>query len=103
MIITKASYAEVKSYGFPALSDQQKETADKIANYVANHWEENGVLPSVAVAQAYQESSFIHYRGYNLWGINSGATTYSSLEDGIEHYMDVINLHYYKGAPYKKD
>lgn len=88
----------------PQLSEQQRKTADRIAAEVADHWDEYGVLPSVAVAQAFVESSLgKNCSGYNLWGIKSGAVSYGSLTEGIHAYMDVINNGYYKGAPFKKN
>ena len=95
-ISSDASNAKLNSF--------QQSNADRIAAVVSAHWEEYGCLPSVAVAQAMQESSLgEHCSGNNLWGIASGAEKYDSLEDGAIRYMEVINNGCYKGAPFQTD
>lgn len=86
------------------LTESQQYYADRIAEVAIDNWETYGVLPSVAVGQAFIESTLgDHCRGYNLWGIKSGAVTYSSLDEGIHAYLKVINNGYYKDAPFCKD
>lgn len=82
----------------------QQRNADRIAEVCIKEWETYGVLPSIAIAQAFIESTLgDHCRGYNLWGIRSGAVTYSSLENGIYGYLKVINNGYYPNAPFQTD
>ena len=82
------------------LTKSQQKNADRIAEVAAENWDTYGVLPSVAVAQAFIESTLgDHCSGNNLWGIKSGAVSYSSLDEGIIAYLKVINNGYYKGAP----
>ena len=87
-----------------ALSKKQWERADVIAEVAAENYEQYGVLPSVAVAQAFIESTLgKHCSGNNLWGINSGAEHYSSLESGTMRYLRVINNGCYPGAPFESN
>lgn len=84
-----------------ALSKKQWQRADIIAEVAAENYGEYGVLPSVAVAQAFIESSLgKHCSGNNLWGIRSGAESYSSLENGVMRYLKVVNNGCYPGAPF---
>lgn len=87
------------------LSKAQQQRADFIARVVSENWETYGVLPSVAVVQACNESSLgVHCSGNNLWGILSGAVTYPSLEAGCYGYMRVVtNTNYYKNVTFQKD
>lgn len=89
------------------LSKSQRNIADTIAEVTAENWDKYGVLPSVAVAQAFVESSLgdhkPHKYNYNLWGIKSGAVWYDTIEEGTYGYMRVINNGYYKNAPFTKD
>lgn len=73
-----------------ALTKEQWKQADIIAEVTAENWNEYGVLPSVAVSQA-----FI--------GIASGAESYNSLENGVLRYLSVINNGCYPGAPFERD
>lgn len=75
------------------LTKSQQKNADRIAEVVASKWDDYGVLPSVAVAQAFIESTLgDRCPGYNLWGINSGrGYNYSSLDEGINAYLKVIH------------
>lgn len=86
------------------LTGKMKMRADIIANICLNNWDDYGVLPSVAIGQAFVESTIgKHCRGYNLWGINSGrGYNYSSLREGTFAYLKVINNGYYKKAPFTK-
>lgn len=85
-------------------TNAQQKRADTIARVCMENWDTYGCLPSVAIAQAFVESTLgEHCSGYNLWGIKSGAVSYSSLEDGVYGYMKVINNGYYKNAPFCKD
>lgn len=86
------------------LTESQQYYADEIAQVAIEEWETYGVLPSVAVGQAFIESTLgDHCKGYNLWGIKSGAVTYGSLDEGIHAYLKVINNGYYKDAPFCKE
>ena len=87
-----------------ALSRMQKRNAERIAKYTADHYDKYGVLPSIAVAQAMQESSLgKHCPNYNMWGLASGKIYCSSVENGCQKYLRVINNGCYKGAPFCKD
>lgn len=90
------------------LSEKQKEVATKVAEKASCNWEEYGVLPSVAVVQAFNESSLgtNQVKPNNLWGIRPRGVYYSSyrsLDDGIMAYLRVINNGYYGKALYKRD
>lgn len=87
------------------LTNKQTKIADKIAKVTSENWDEYGVLPSVAVAQAFIESSLGKNccASNNLWGIASGGESYSSLENGVIRYLEVINNGCYNGAPFQKD
>lgn len=90
------------------LSERQKETADRIAEIADINWKEYGVLPSIAVAQAFIESSLgkNQVKPNNLWGIRPGGkcySSYSSLSDGTYSYLGVINNGRYDKALFKKD
>lgn len=88
-----------------SLTKKQRQTADYIAKVTAKNWDTYGILPSVAVVQACNESSLgVHCRGNNLWGILSGAVTYPSLYAGIHGYLRVVNnKEYYKNVTFQKD
>lgn len=82
-------------------TESQQRNADKIAEIVSENWDKYGVLPSIAIAQAFIESTLgDNCTGYNLWGIKSGEEQYGSLEEGVYRYMKVINNGYYKRAPF---
>lgn len=103
-LIFSVLYCQVDAKSFRKFSKSQDKNAQRIAKVVADNWEKYGCLPSVAIAQAFIESTLgEHCTGYNLWGIRSGAEQYDSLDDGIYRYMRVINNGYYKGAPFCKD
>ena len=86
------------------LSDKQLEVADEIAHIVASNYEKYGVLPSVAVGQAMQESQLgVVCPENNLWGISTGNySSYPSLEVGVLEYLKVINNGLYDGALFNK-
>lgn len=85
-------------------TEEQAEDAQTIADICIEHWEEYGCLPSVCIAQGWQESNLgKESNGYNWWGICSGAVSYDSLEEGVIGYMKVINNGYYEGAPFETD
>lgn len=89
------------------LTEKQKETASKVAEVVSGNWEEYGVLPSVAVAQTFAESSLgvNQVRSNNLCGLRPGGE-YSScrnLNDGIHAYLKVLNNGLYDKALHKKN
>lgn len=87
------------------LSEEQLNRADEIAHIVASNYEEYGVLPSVAVGQAMQESQLgLICPKNNLWGINTGTyASYPSLYDGVIRYLKVINNGLYDGALFNSD
>lgn len=90
------------------LSNEQERIADKVAETATDNWGKYGVLPSVAVAQTFVESSLgvNQVRPNNLWGIRPGGvhySSYASLEDGIYAYLNVLNNGLYDKALHKKD
>lgn len=86
------------------LSTDQQQRAYTIAKVCIKEWKNYGVLPSVAIAQAMQESTLgKHCSGNNLWGICSGAVHYDSLESGVYGYLKVINNGCYGSAPFTRD
>lgn len=103
----KLENSEIVAYHLSntVLSAEQLEIADTIAHTVANNYEEYGVLPSVAVGQAMQESQLgKRCPKNNLWGISTGGyASYNSLEDGIFSYMKCLNNGYYDKALFQKD
>ena len=102
IIILGLIFSMMMSTPCKALSKDQWKRADIIAEVAAENWEEYGVLPSVAVGQAFIESTLgKHCSGNNLWGINSGAEHYLSLESGTMRYLKVINNGCYPGAPFE--
>ena len=95
LLVTKPCYA---------LTKDQWDRADTIAEIASDSYEEYGVLPSIAIAQAFIESTLGECcSGNNLWGINSGAESYSSLEDGVVRYLNVINNGCYDDALYERN
>ncbi len=95
-------HSAVKAEKFPL--DYQNYHAREIAREVSEHWEEYGVLPSVAVAQAFLESQLGKTTdSYNMWGICRNEVKYYSLEEGVHGYMGVINNGYYPNAPFVED
>lgn len=85
-------------------TESQQRNADRIAEVCIKEWENYGVLPSIAISQAFIESTLgDHCRGYNLWGISSGKASYNSLDSGIYGYLRVINNGYYPNAPFQRD
>lgn len=100
----KPKTANVANIKLSGLSTVQQQRAYTIARVCIKEWKNYGVLPSVAIAQAMQESTLGKYcRGNNLWGICSGAVHYSSLESGVYGYLRVINNGCYGSAPFAKD
>lgn len=90
------------------LTERQKKIADKVAEKTTEKWRECGVLPSVAVAQTFVESSLgdNQVKQNNLWGIRPGGVnyaSYSSVDEGIEAYLDVLNNGLYDRALHKKN
>lgn len=100
----KPKTANVANIKLSGLSTVQQQRVYTIARVCINEWKNYGVLPSVAIAQAMQESTLGKYcRGNNLWGICSGSVHYSSLESGVYGYLRVINNGCYGSAPFTKD
>lgn len=89
------------------LDPEQQSNADRIASVAAAEWDNYGVLPSVAVAQAYIESQLgkARYNGYNMWGIGGADSSYyyGSVEEGTYGYLRTINNGYYGSAPFTTD
>lgn len=89
------------------LSKNQIAVADKVAEIAIDNWEKYGVLPSVAVAQTFVESSLgdNQVRKNNLWGLRPAGeySSYASLEDGIYAYLRVLNNDRYDNALHRKD
>lgn len=88
------------------LTERQEKTADKVAKVAMDSWKEYGVLPSVAVAQTFIESSLgeNQVRKNNLWGLRPGGeySFYPTLDRGIYAYLEVLNNGIYKKALYLK-
>lgn len=86
------------------LKGVRKERADRIAKVCIDSYKKYGVLPSVCVGQAFQETGIgTAYNNGNLWGICSNRYGgYTSIEAGCLKYLRVINNGYYKGAPFNK-
>lgn len=99
----KPKIIKIKSVKLIGLSQAQKNRAYTIANICIKEWKRYGVLPSTAISQAMVESTLgKHCRGYNLWGIKSGAVRYTSLENGVYAYLRVINNGNYGTAPFTR-
>ena len=89
------------------LSTSQRDIADIVADEVSKNWEEYGVLPSVAVAQTFVESSLGKnpVRKNNLWGLRPGGnyTSYSSVAGGVHAYLKTLNNGRYDKALHKNN
>lgn len=89
------------------LTREQKNTADKMAEVALKNWEKYGILPSVAVAQTFIESSLgvNQVRPNNLWGLRPGGkyASYKSFKDGAHAYFKVLSNGLYDKALYKTD
>ena len=101
LLICCSTHVEAKS----KLPSNQRRIADVIAKIAIDNYDKYGVLPSVAVAQAFVESTLGEHKSntHNYFGIKSGAVGYSSLEEGVIAYLKIINNGYYKGAPFCKN
>ena len=93
-----------------ALSDVQLQRADDIAHLVATNYEKYGVLPSVALGQAMQETQIgiadtNASNNYGYWGVmgSNGYAKYQSLYDGVMSYLRCINNGLYDDALFNKD
>ena len=90
------------------LTETQLKRADYIAKKVADNYSKYGVLPSVAVGQAMQETQLgtdedcSVVNSYGWWGVkskmHSGYARYSSLDEGIMGYLKCINNGRYNKA-----
>lgn len=105
----KLENSQLKKYNLKSkkLTKKQLERADTIAYYVAQNYEDYGVLPSVVVGQAMQETTMgtadtSATSSYGWWGVisttSSGYAKYESLESGIDSYLKCINNGRYDGA-----
>lgn len=95
------------------LSAIKQKRADEIAYITAKNYDKYGILPSVAVGQACEETqlgtdntSATPYYGW--WGVtskipNKTYATYGSLEEGCLAYLDTLNNGLYKGAVFNKN
>lgn len=100
----KPTYTNVRSVALHGLSEQQKQRAYTMAEICIKEWGKYGILPSVCIAQAMQESTLGKYCSpNNLWQIKSGAVSYGSLEEGVYAYLRVINNGCYGTAPFTKN
>lgn len=78
-------------------TDKQQEIVDLIVEISIDLYEEYGILPSVAVAQAFDESTMGEKCvKNNLYGITGGA--YDTHEASILAYMDLLQSERYAGA-----
>ena len=104
----KLKNSQLKKYNLKSrkLTKKQLERADTIAYYVSQNYEDYGVLPSVAVGQAMQETTMgtadtSATSSYGWWGVistGSGYEKYDSLESGIDSYLKCINNGRYNEA-----
>lgn len=89
------------------LSKEQRKVAENVAEIATDGWQEYGILPSVAVAQTFVESSLgvNQVRPNNLWGLRPKGSyaTYKTFKDGMYAYLNVLNNGRYDKALYKKD
>lgn len=83
-----------------ALTSSRKDTADAIADICIEEWDTYGILPSVAVAQAFVESG-LGSGGSNLFGVNgcSGLGPVSA----TYRYLQCLHNEYFKGKAAWKD
>lgn len=100
--IINIGFNSVKGTAECRLNYEQKYMANYIAEVVIDNYDTYGVLPSVAVAQAFIESSLgvNQVRPNNLWGIkpDDKYATYDNINDGIFAYLNVINNGLYDKA-----
>lgn len=108
----KLKKSELKKYHLKTgvLDEIQLQRADDIAYLVAKHYEEYGVLPSVAVGQAMQETQLGNaYNSatfnYGWWGVcgTAGYERYSTLNEGVMSYLKCLNNGLYDGALFESD
>lgn len=88
------------------LVKSQQKVADEIARVTDKYYEKYGVLPSVAVAQAFEESTLGERKSntHNYHGLASGGLSYSSLEDGVIGYLKCVNNeNYFHNVAFIKD
>ena len=83
-----------------ALSTSRKNTADAIADICIEEWETYGILPSVAIGQAFVESG-LGSGGSNLFGVNgcSGLGPVSA----TYRYLQCLHNGFFKGRAAWKD
>lgn len=86
------------------LTEKQQENADRIAQIAIDNYNTYGVLPSIAVTQAFIESTLGDFpsNSHNYFGICAGDIGYSSFYDGVIGYLKVINNGRYDGALFNK-
>lgn len=81
----------------------RKEREERIAKVCIKYWDKYGVLPSVCLAQAWEESTLgKNCPNYNLWGKTHWSYV-DNLEAGVLQYLRCINNGYYKNAPFKRN
>lgn len=95
------------------LTDRQKNVADEIAYITASNYNKYGILPSIAVGQAMQETTLGTAKtsatsAYGYWGVIDVSTsstykTYGSLEEAVLHYLSTLNNGRYAGALFNRN
>ena len=78
---------------------EQRQDVECIVDTCIYEWDTYGVLPSVAISQAYVESHIgKRCKSFNYWGLGCGAYSYETLENGIYGYLKTINNGHYDKA-----
>ena len=95
------------------LTQKQKDVADEIAYITASNYSKYGILPSIAVAQAMQETTLgtadtSATSAFGYWGVKDVSTsslyrTYNSLEEGVLSYLSTLNNGRYDGALFNRN
>lgn len=83
-----------------ALTSSRKDTADAIADICIEEWDTYGILPSVAVGQAFVESG-LGSGGSNLFGVN-GCSRLGPVS-ATYRYLQCLHNEYFKGKAAWKD
>ena len=90
MMLTTTAYART-------FTEEQQEIVDLIVEISIDSYEEYGILPSVAISQAFVESTMgERCVNNNLYGIRGGK--YDTHEASILAYMDLMQTERYAGA-----
>lgn len=113
-LIAAASFAAILTLISPkafaadyTLVDDLQQNADQIAEVTIANYDTYGVLPSVAVGQAFCESTLGKFpiNDFNYWGLRArkGWRAFNSLEEGTIGYLETINNGRYDKALFNKD